>query len=117
MQTQNPTTKNNCLKNSLIGVDTFCVINLLSLSVFLWVTKLSKKYSKEESRYESFHFILTLECTCVFIVDLCLYIFNMITQYALKYRYLFYVKLGLLFFSFPMVMFFSMHFFFIHFLR
>ena len=87
MQTQNPTTKNNCLKNSLIGVDTFCVINLLSLSVFLWVTKLSKKYSKEESRYESFHFILTLESTCVFIVDLCLYIFNMIVLYKMKHEF------------------------------
>ena len=79
-----------CFRNYMIVLDSVVVVNLLVFSIYVWVSNFDSTYS---SKYSFVFSLLMIRAvgTGLFVFDLSLYLFNMITFYDKKYRALRYV--------------------------
>ena len=84
-----------CFRNYMIVLDSVVVVHLLVFSIYVWVSNFDSKYSFVFSLL-----MIRAVGTGLFVFDLSLYLFNMITFYDKKYRALRYVKIIVIICSF-----------------
>ena len=88
-----------CFRNYMIVLDSVVVVNLLVFSIYVWVSNFDSTYS---SKYSFVFSLLMIRAvgTSLFVFDLSLYLFYMITFYDKKYRARRYVKIIVIICSF-----------------
>ena len=75
-----------CFRNYMIVLDSVVVVNLLVFSIYVWVSNFDSTYS---SKYSFVFSLLMIRAvgTGLFVFDLSLYLFNMITFYDFYQNY------------------------------